>query len=165
MTYSMHMVQQVILAQLVPLPLVVTLGYRLRRLRAPLAWAIGVGTMIATSLPPAYLLVQRSAVSDWTMRAVLIVAGVVFWMPLFGGVARRRVAPGAALLYVITACFATTLAGIYIAFSAVSSDQQVAGLIMWVPCCLIYLSAALAIVVRTMSGAATTQADPSLRSG
>jgi putative membrane protein len=64
-----------------------------------------------------------------------------------------RLNPGAALVYSITACFATTLAGIYIAFSATTTDQQVAGLIMWVPCCIIYLTAALAVVLRTMRGA------------
>jgi cytochrome c oxidase assembly factor CtaG len=63
--------------------------------------------------------------------------------------------PGAALVYSITACFSTTLAGAYVAFSATTTDQQVAGLIMWVPCCMIYLSVTLAIVLRAMYGASS----------
>jgi len=151
-TYSAHMVQHVILAQLVPLALALAANERWRRVAAPLAWMVGVGTMIVTSMPAAYLLGESSATIDWTIRLTLLVAGFVFWTPLVGGVQQSRLPPGAALLYVITACFATTLAGAYIAFSAVSSDQQIAGLIMWVPCCVVYLSVAVAVLVRAMHG-------------
>ena len=157
MTYSAHMVQHVILAQLVPLPVAVVAARRGFRVAAPLSWVAGVGLMIVTSIPAAYHLAQSSAALDWAIRVVLLVAGVAFWTPPIGGGSESRLAPGGALVYLITACFATTLAGMYIAFSAASSDQQVAGLIMWVPCCVVYLSASLAVVVRTMSGSALVQ--------
>jgi putative membrane protein len=149
-TYSAHMVQHVVLAQLGPLALALVVSRPRRRVAAPLAWILGVGTMVVTSLPPAYLLATSSATVDWTIRFVLVGAGFVFWTPVVGGVEQSRLPPGAALLYVITACFATTLTGAYIAFSAMSSDQQIAGLIMWVPCCIVYLSAALVVVMRAM---------------
>jgi cytochrome c oxidase assembly factor CtaG len=157
------MVQHVILAQLVALPLAAVAARQRVRVVAPLAWVIGIAVMIGTSSPPAYLAAQRSATYEWTSRLALLVAGVIFWTPLFGGTVAKRLGPGAALTYLITACFATTLAGIYLAFSAVSSDQQVAGLIMWVPCCVVYLSASLAVVVRAMSGIGSVKAaaDPS----
>jgi putative membrane protein len=151
------MVQHVILAQLVPLPLALAAGGRRVRLPAPVAWFVGVGVMIVTSVPPVYLIAQGSATVDWAIRLALLAGGVVFWRPPFGARADARLAPGAALVYVITACFATTLAGMYIAFSAATADQQVAGLIMWVPCCVVYLSASLAIVVRAMSGTTNTK--------
>lgn len=157
MTYSAHMVQHVILAQLVPLPLAITVGGRCRRFPAALAWILGVGIMIGTSLPPAYLLVAREGLAaDGVIAAALVIGGTVFWTPVFGGARETRLAPGSALMYLITACFATTLAGVYIAFSAASFDQQVAGLIMWVPCCIVYLSASLAVVVRALQSSSPT---------
>jgi putative membrane protein len=150
-TYTAHMVLHVILAQLVPLLLVG--GFHPRRHpHALLAWIAGSLTMIGTSLPVAYQLAQASGTLEWTMRITLVIAGWVFWRPVFGGEEHTRLTPGMALLYVVTACFSTTLAGVYIAFSAVSTDQQVAGLIMWVPCCMIYLGAGLGIVIRAMQG-------------
>jgi cytochrome c oxidase assembly factor CtaG len=146
------MVQHLILAQLVPLLL--TVLWRVRwRLPALLSWIMGIAMVIGTSIPPAYELARASATADWSIRGALLVTGVVFWIPVVGRVPGTRLNPGAALVYSITACFATTLAGIYIAFSATTTDQQVAGLIMWVPCCIIYLTAALAVVLRTMRGA------------
>jgi putative membrane protein len=156
MTYTAHMVQHVVVAQLVPTLVTVAPWLRLRRRpHAPLTWIIGVGAMIGTSMPSAYLLAQRSVTVDWTFRAVLLVAGLMFWTPLFGAAREKCLRPGAALLYLITACFATTLAGAYIAFMATATDQQVAGLVMWVPCCLIYLSAAVVVVTRAMRGASS----------
>lgn len=163
MTYSAHMVQHVILSQLVPLPLAVAARGRRWRVPAPLAWLVGVGLMIGTALPAAYVLADGSAALEWAMRLTLIAAGLLFWTPVFGSGLATRLAPGAALLYLIAACFATTLAGAYIAFSAASTDQQIAGLIMWVPCCLVYLSASLAIVLRAMGGSGTVKAAPALR--
>lgn len=165
MTYTAHMVEHVILAQLVALPLAAVMARRRPRVVAPLAWVIGMALMIGTSIPPAYMAAQRSATYEWMSRLALLVAGMIFWTPLFGGTVEKRLAPGAALAYLITACFTTTLAGMYIAFSAASSDQQVAGLIMWVPCCVVYLSASLVVVVRAMSGIGTAKADSALPPG
>jgi putative membrane protein len=164
-TYTAHMVQHVVLAQLVAVPLAFIVARRRLRVAAPAAWLLGVGVMVATSMPAAYQYAQSSAAIDWAVRFALLAAGAVFWTPLVAGTGHARLSSGGALIYLITACFATTLAGIYIAFSAVSSDQQVAGLIMWVPCCIVYLSASLVVVVRAMSGIGTAEADPSLRSG
>ena len=152
MSYTAHMVQHLILAQLVPLMLAALWRVRWRP-PAPLAWLIGIAVVIGTSIPPAYQLARASAMADWIIRAALVLSGLVFWTPVVGRVRTTRLSPGAALVYAITACFSTTLTGIYIAFSATTTDQQVAGLVMWVPCCIIYLTVSLAIVVRAMHGA------------
>jgi cytochrome c oxidase assembly factor CtaG len=146
------MVQHLILAQLVPLPLAAICQAR-RRPPALLSWIIGIAVVIGTSVPPAYQLARDNVAVDWAFRAVLLFTGLLFWLPLVGRASRIRLTPAAALVYAITACFATTLAGAYIAFSATTTDQQIAGLIMWVPCCIIYLTAALGIVIRAMLGA------------
>ena len=159
MTYSAHMIQHLILAQLVPLALAVSWPLQ-KRPPALLSWIVGIAVVIGTSIPPAYELARSSGMVDWTMRAALIATGLVFWIPVVGRVPRTRLGLGAALVYAITACFATTLAGVYIAFSATTADQQVAGLIMWVPCCIIYLTAALAVVLRAMHGASPAVGQP-----
>jgi cytochrome c oxidase assembly factor CtaG len=146
------MIEHLILAQLVPLAVAATWRAR-RRPPALFSWIIGIAAVIGTSMPPAYELARASATIDRTIRAVLLVTGLLFWIPVVGRVPRMRMSPGTALVYSITACFSTTLAGAYIAFSAKSTDQQVAGLIMWVPCCIIYLTGALTVVVRAMRGA------------
>lgn len=149
MTYVSHMIEHILLAQLLPIPLVLAAGSRLRwRMPMPLAWAIGVAAMVGTSMPPAYRLAEASLPLNWAMRATLILAGFVFWLAVLGHGQAMRPGPGAMVTYLVSACFATTLAGVYIAFSATTTDQQVAGLIMWVPCCVVYLSASVAVVVR-----------------
>jgi cytochrome c oxidase assembly factor CtaG len=148
------MVQHVILGQVVPLMLVAM--WRVRwRLPALLSWMIGITVVIGTSIPPIYHLATASTTVAWTIRAALVLSGVLFWNPVVGRIRRAQLSPGAALVYSITACFSTTLAGAYVAFSATTTDQQVAGLIMWVPCCMIYLSVTLAIVLRAMYGASS----------
>lgn len=151
MTYTMHMVQHIVLAQLVPIPIAYAATRRSPRAPRPTAaWIVGVAVMIATSVPAAFAFAQGSAPFEWAMRVALVISGVVFWMPVVES-RTRHLGPAATLAYLVTACFATTLAGVYIAFSATTSDQQVAGLLMWVPCCVIYLSAGVTVLVRAMS--------------
>ena len=150
MTYTMHMVQHIVLAQLVPIPIAYAATRRsIRAPRPAVGWIIGVAVMIATSVPAAFALAQASAPFEWTMRIALVASGFVFWLPVVG-TRTRQLGPAATLAYLVTACFATTLAGVYIAFSATTADQQVAGLLMWVPCCVIYLSASVTVLVRAM---------------
>lgn len=159
MSYTAHMVQHVVLSQLVPLCVLILrrgLALRLaRRLAAALAWIGGVGAMVATSLPAAHASADMASIA-WAMRGLLVAAGIAFWSPIVAGAIR----PARALVYLVTACFATTLAGVYIAFTATTSDQQVAGLIMWVPCCLVFLSAALVVVGRMLARPAAEQPAP-----
>jgi cytochrome c oxidase assembly factor CtaG len=152
------MVQHVVLSQLVPLALLICQRRFAMRLPAAFAWTLGVGVMIATSIPAAYVIAGVPSIG-WSMRGLVFAAGIAFWSPVVGSAIR----PPLALLYLITACFATTLAGAYIAFSAITSDQQVAGLIMWIPCCLVFLTAALVVVSRMLtpdSHAASAGVDP-----
>lgn len=157
MTYSGHMVEHVVLAQIIPLLVVGRISVLASvRLPAPVSWVIGVATAIIASLPPMYSIARHDAAVLWAIRAALVISGLVFWRPI-------RVADPPALsaamriLYLVVACFATTLAGAAITFGARTTDRQIGGLVMWVPCCLIYLSAVLAIVGRSLHGTATAQ--------
>src|SRR5207302_54415 len=102
-----------------------------------------------------------------------LVSGTIFWWPVLGSLEERRLAPVAAISYLFSACTACSLLGAAITFAPAGlytaylqpedrlgilrlvrygwqldpkSDQQLGGMLMWVPGCLIYLSAILATV-------------------
>ncbi|BDD06068.1 cytochrome c oxidase assembly protein [Aureibacter tunicatorum] len=107
-----------------------------------------------------------------------LLIGLWFYYPVLNPDYSNRLAPMKGISYLVTACIACSLLGIAIAFSpkilypkfsenvmsgnlqslvvndwkvSPRSDQQVAGLIMWVPGCLIYLSISMVIFFKWMS--------------
>jgi cytochrome c oxidase assembly factor CtaG len=101
----------------------------------------------------------------------LVAAGAAFWWPVFRPHHQRRMQPHVAAAYLFSGCIGCSLLGIYITFSPVAVcplyaapagspelmelirnqwglthhvDQQVGGLLMWVPACMVYLGAILA---------------------
>lgn len=99
----------------------------------------------------------------------LLVSGMVFAWPLIGPAKEFRVNPLNGILYLFMACMACSLLGLLLTFApadlfphpeiaGVSGlpkfignqwgitpqvDQQISGLIMWVPCCFIYIGGSL----------------------
>jgi putative membrane protein len=91
-------------------------------------------------------------------------SAVVFWWSLIHG--QRRAARGGSIVYLFTTAIHTGVLGALIAFSRTPwysaytaagtmawgltplGDQQLAGLVMWIPASLAYLAAALVIVAR-----------------
>jgi cytochrome c oxidase assembly factor CtaG len=110
----------------------------------------------------------------------LLLMGSVFWWQVLAPRDADRLSPLAGIAYLFTACTACSVLGIILTFAPVSicpvydqpvdrlgilgairqwgltseRDQQVGGLLMWVPMCLIYLTAILAQLVRWQSGSA-----------
>jgi cytochrome c oxidase assembly factor CtaG len=114
----------------------------------------------------------------WVHRAQelsLVVAGIAFWWPILAPRAESRLAALAGIVYLFTACTACTLLGIAITFSPVEvcsvyahpvdrlgaltllrggwgltpeRDQELGGLFMWVPACLVYGAGILGILAR-----------------
>jgi len=106
----------------------------------------------------------------------LLALGGVFWRQVLAPRDGERLSPPAAVLYLFSACVACSVLGIILTFSPVTvcsvyathagdplgilqtirtdwgftveKDQQVGGLLMWVPMCLIYLGAIFAQVAR-----------------
>ena len=105
----------------------------------------------------------------------LIIAGIIFSLPVAGPNPRRRLLPLNAVLYLSAACIFCSILGLMITFApagiytgyihiddrfgflymirnqhGISAliDQQMAGLIMWVPGCLIYLSASMYLLLK-----------------
>ncbi len=103
----------------------------------------------------------------------LLVAGVCFAWPILGPLPAYRIHPLTGVGYLFTACVGCSLLGMLITFAPVgvygvysgpdyfgiahqlstnwglgrSTDQQLAGLLMWVPGCFIYLSGALYLLM------------------
>ena len=135
-------------------------------------WLAGIGAMWLWHAPA----LCAAAGSNSAMQAVqlssLLVCGTLFWWPVLGPVVVDRLPPLWGIAYLFSACAACTLLGIYITFAPTSVcpvyshgslsataqcleqnwgltpevDQQVGGLIMWVPGCVIYLAGALTIM-------------------
>ncbi|HWF06396.1 MAG TPA: cytochrome c oxidase assembly protein, partial [Candidatus Angelobacter sp.] len=130
-----------------------------------LSWVAGVGTMWFWHVPA---LCNAAVGNLWVQRlqtVSLLAMGMLFWWPVIGPRKSRLLGPLAGVAYLSTACMACTLLGIFITFSPVeicsvyhhpvdrlgilplirqgwgltpAVDQQVGGLLMWVPACLIY---------------------------
>ena len=104
-----------------------------------------------------------------------IIIGVWFYFPVLAPRPYPRLSPLASVAYLVTGCMGCSLLGISITFApnllyksflpsqqnpeilnliqniwmiTPESDQQIAGLIMWVPGCLIYLSITLSIFLK-----------------
>src|SRR5581483_1484047 len=114
-------------------------------------------------------LATRTAMGRATQIVSLLVLGGLFWWPLFGPKMRQRISPLAAVVYLFCACFACSVLGIMITFApggsvcpvylqppnqpavlnlirndwgfSMAKDQQLGGLLMWIPGCGIYLGA------------------------
>ncbi len=151
--------------------------------RTLLGWVAGVGAMWLWHVPA---LCDAAAISQGVrafQTLSLIVLGGLFWWPIIGPGSAHRLAPLVGVGYLFTACTACTLLGILITFAPVSVcpvylqpvdhldllpllrdrwgltatvDQQIGGLLMWVPACFIYLSAILGLLWRWYNHDAVT---------
>jgi cytochrome c oxidase assembly factor CtaG len=168
MFLTAHMIQHAVLLQLVPL-LVLTGLPRTRRLSRPLGfagasvacWAAGVAAMTLWFTPPLFAWMMQAPGHHAAVQASLVVSGLLFWLPVFSPQPDSRLQPGPAIAYMFTACLASTIAGASIAFARPGLfpghdvsllDQQVAGLVMWVPCCTVYVAAIMATLAEWYGG-------------
>jgi cytochrome c oxidase assembly factor CtaG len=104
----------------------------------------------------------------------LIIAGMIFSAPVLHSNKKFRIDAMTGVVYLFTACIACSLLGLLITFAPINTyhhflsmndglgfnkiiqqngitqlnDQQAAGLIMWVPCCLIYVSGAMCLLMQ-----------------
>lgn len=143
--------------------------------RPALTWLSGVGAMWFWHVPR---LCNQAAVDPGFrsfQTLSLLVLGFLFWWPILGPRKDERLKPLKGMLYLFTACLACSLLGIWITFSPVEvcsaymnptdplgilplirndwgmtmpKDQQVGGLIMWVPACFVYLLGILLLLSR-----------------
>ncbi|HEY6954167.1 MAG TPA: cytochrome c oxidase assembly protein [Flavisolibacter sp.] len=105
---------------------------------------------------------------------MLVFAGIVFSSPIINSRKEYRIDALSGVVYLFTACIACSLLGLLITFAPTgtyhhflsmhdnygldkiilqngitqSIDQQAAGLIMWVPCCLVYVTGAMYLLAK-----------------
>lgn len=143
-----------------------------------IAWPLGIGAMWLWHLPALYGLALRSQPVHVWQHLTFLVSSTVFWWPVLAPV--RRLSRPFAILYLLGASLASALLGIIITFAPVglyptyaagtgdlavlrlirdgwrldaAADQQLGGLLMWVPGGGVYLLAMLAIVIRWLDEA------------
>jgi putative membrane protein len=147
-----------------------------RILRQPMAtWLLGVGGMWIWHAPA---LCNAAVTNVWIHRlqyVSLLLMGFAFWWPVIGPWTKLRLSPWAGMVYLFSACVGCTILGVIITFSPVevcsiylhpmdmlgilpliqdqwgltpAKDQQLGGLLMWVPACLIYFCGILALFAR-----------------
>jgi putative membrane protein len=162
---------------LMSLPRCVTLGPRSWIIGNPLVgWMAGVGAMWLWHARPLCNAAVSSQVVNVLQISSLLLLGTIFWRQILAPREEERMSPAGAVLYLFSACVACSILGILITFSPVSvcpiyaqppgdrpgilklvqsnwgitpdKDQQIGGLLMWVPMCLVYLGAIIAQLAR-----------------
>lgn len=167
--FSAHIVQHFLLALLIPLlTLLATprwiaeaafrrpgLG-KIERVVAqpPISWLLGVGTMLAWHLPTFFNAALANDGLHFFQELSFLIGGTIFWWPVFGPLRERHLPALGAVAYLFSACVCCSLLGAVLTFGPVlyahhaKSDQQLGGMLMWVPGCFVYLSGILSTVLR-----------------
>jgi putative membrane protein len=131
----------------------------------PGAWIAGVAAMWVWHAPLLCNAATRSNTVHLAQEVSLLLMGTWFFWPILAPKAESRLPPLAGIAYLFTACTACTLLGIAVTLSPVeicsaylfpndrmgampllrggwgltpARDQQIGGLFMWLPACLIY---------------------------
>lgn len=149
-----------------------------RILRCPaVAWPVGIGAMAFWHVPAIFNAAMAGGMTIQAAEHIsLLAAGMVYWWPILSPLASSRLNPvPQAAAYLFTSCLACTAMGVLITFAprllypayaspadpdgilslvrqgwgiSPALDQQIGGVLMWVPGCLIYLSAIMAMFGR-----------------
>ena len=134
------------------------------------AWFLGVGAMWAWHMPAIHNMAINNNSLYIAQLISFVLIGMIFWWPVFTPLERTRLNPLTGTLYLASACFGCSVLGMLITFAGAGLytayinpadtagllalirndlcitpgvDQQIGGLTMWVPGCLIYLSASM----------------------
>jgi putative membrane protein len=149
-------------------------------LRRPLlTWFLGLGAMWLWHVPS---LCSASATNTWVhlLQGVsLLVMGTAFWWPIIGPARSMWLPPLTGVLYLFSACVGCTILGIILTFAPLgvcpvfhhpvdrlgilpllrddwglspARDQQLGGLLMWVPPCFVYMCGIFGLLARWYSG-------------
>lgn len=143
-------------------------------------WLGGWGAMWLWHAPTLCDAAGRSALVRGVQVVSLLLLGALFWWPVIGPVRRQRLRPLAGVVYLFSACLGCTVLGILLTFAPLGvcpvyahpvdrlgilslirddwgltpvRDQQLGGLMMWLPPCAIYLSSMLGLLARWYRGA------------
>ena len=140
-----------------------------------IGWIAGVGAMWLWHAPALCNAAATSRIVSAIQTTSLLLLGCVFWWQVLAPREEQRLSPSAGIVYLFTACTACSVLGIILTFAPISicpvyqhpvdrlgiistirgdwgltsdRDQQIGGLLMWVPMCAIYATAILAQLAR-----------------
>lgn len=125
-------------------------------------WALHAAALLVWHAPALYQRTLESDAVHAAQHASFLGTAPLFWWVLLHPAGRRRLAPGAAVLYLFSTATYGAVLGALLTFSprpwypayapgaaawglAPLEDQQIGGLVMWVPGGMAYLAAALAL--------------------
>ncbi len=156
------------------------LANRIERIlsRPLLAWLLGMGTVWVWHAPVLYNATLADENIHIVEHLCFLVTSTTFWWPVLSPLTERRLAPLATIPYLFAAAAATSILGIILTFSppgiypaylnpndeigalpllrdgwglTPAADQQLGGLLMWVPGGLAYLSGIIGALARWYS--------------
>ena len=134
------------------------------------AWTLHFVALVTWHVPTLYERAVRDDAVHALEHASFFLTALLFWWLVLAPRARQRLGAGPALAYLFAAALASTILGALItmatrpwyvvhARSALAwgltalEDQQLAGLLMWVPAGLVYVGVAMAVGMRLLRGA------------
>ena len=143
--------------------------------RPVVAWALGVGTIWIWHIPALFNATLDSAGVHLIEHLSFLVTGVIFWWTILAPLREARLAPAPAMIYLLAAALACSVLGIVLTFARAGlypayllpvdplglkpliragwklspeTDQEIGGLLMWIPGGLVYLCAMLGVLMR-----------------
>ncbi len=150
-----------------------------RTLRQPVvAWLLGMGTLWVWHLPVLYNTALLNENLHITEHLCFMITATIFWWPVVAPVEEARMMPLITIMYLFLAMLASGILGIILTFAAPglypaylhpadqlgilpllrddwgltpSVDQQLGGLLMWVPSGLVYIATVMLILARWYS--------------
>lgn len=112
------------------------------------------------------------------LTVLLLGSGLLFALPVFHGIQERRLSELPSVAFLFLSCVSCTLLGVWVTFSATSAsaapilalglsgnapllpsprlDQELAGLMMWVPGCILYATTSAGILLNWFDKPAIT---------
>ncbi len=140
-----------------------------------IAWFFGIGAMWVWHLPSLHNTVVTNESLYIAQQISFVFFGMIFWWPVFSPVVSKRLSLLMSTFYLSFALLGCTILGMLITFAGAGLyvaylnpadaigilpllrgelcltpgvDQQIGGLTMWVPGCLIYLVASMVTIAR-----------------
>jgi len=183
--FSAHMTQHLLLIVIAAPLLVVSRAFRpersalLRPLLEPAAaWLIFVCVFLFWHWPVAFRWAAQGEATRLLENGSILASAFLFWSVALSPRGQEWLSYGARALFVMTAAVATDLPGVVMVFSPQAlctmphenaqywgltplEDQQIAGLLMWVPANLAFFSAATWLFARWISDSAPVASPPS----
>lgn len=136
--------------------------------RPAAAWMLFVGVFLFWHWPGAFQWAARGEASRLLEHATILATACLFWIVAFGRDGTGAMSDGGRALFVMTAAVVTDLPGVLMLFAPRAicvmpgenapaygltpiEDQQIAGLLMWVPANLVFFGIATFLFARWLT--------------